>query len=371
VPTAGVDPTTIKADRAEIASRLAAGYDALDIALTTRQALAAEVDNVAAELAVAVDAHNRATQAHQQALVQAHTAETNAQDSDRAHTKARAHLSAIAVVLYLDPPAELTMSALTGSLHDNLAARSIASARALMVADALDESETTRQRAVAMWSEADRARRSTKAAQSQAKAALDEVTSRHDELVRAHARATARHELLASQLSLGDPASELTDRRTATALATSGNLVPVQLPDGSWSFSTSGLPDQAAVVDIPSTSIKVHTSIAAPVTRLIADARAAGIDLDGSGWRSPNEQIRLRREHCGSSYQDVFLASSSSCSPPTARPGKSLHERGLAIDFHNCATRTTACYRWLATNAHRYGMFNLPSEPWHWSVTGN
>ncbi len=48
-----------------------------------------------------------------------------------------------------------------------------------------------------------------------------------------------------------------------------------------------------------------------------------------------------------------------------------MHERGLAIDFSNCGVRSTPCYQWLAANAHRFGFFNLPSEPWHWSVNGN
>ena len=33
-------------------------------------------------------------------------------------------------------------------------------------------------------------------------------------------------------------------------------------------------------------------------------------------------------------------------------------------------THASPCYQWLAANASHYGLFNLPSEPWHWSVTG-
>ena len=43
----------------------------------------------------------------------------------------------------------------------------------------------------------------------------------------------------------------------------------------------------------------------------------------------------------------------------------------LAIDFANCSTRSTACYRWLSGNAAGFGFYNLPSEPWHWSINGN
>jgi LAS superfamily LD-carboxypeptidase LdcB len=62
--------------------------------------------------------------------------------------------------------------------------------------------------------------------------------------------------------------------------------------------------------------------------------------------------------------------SASACRPPTAKPGTSQHEVGLAIDFSNCSSRSSACFQWLAGNAARFGFHNLPVEPWHWSTTG-
>ncbi len=35
------------------------------------------------------------------------------------------------------------------------------------------------------------------------------------------------------------------------------------------------------------------------------------------------------------------------------------------------SSRTSAAYKWLAANAGKYGFTNLPSEPWHWSITGS
>ena len=84
-------------------------------------------------------------------------------------------------------------------------------------------------------------------------------------------------------------------------------------------------------------------------------------------------QIALRRAHCGSSSFAIYQARASSCRPPTARPGFSQHERGLAIDFAEGGrsfTRGSQGYRWLRVNAARFGFFNLASEPWHWSTTG-
>ncbi len=63
--------------------------------------------------------------------------------------------------------------------------------------------------------------------------------------------------------------------------------------------------------------------------------------------------------------------SASQCSPPTAKPGSSMHEVGLAIDFENCSSRSSTCHVWLKNNAARFGFINLPSEPWHWLINGN
>jgi LAS superfamily LD-carboxypeptidase LdcB len=122
---------------------------------------------------------------------------------------------------------------------------------------------------------------------------------------------------------------------------------------------------------VPSTTIWVHALIADRTAAMVLAAAMDGVVLDGWAFRSTARQVELRRAHCGGSFDSVFNAPSSSCAPPTARPGRSMHERGLAIDFKNCSSRGTACYQWLAGNAARFGLFNLPSEPWHWSVNGN
>jgi hypothetical protein len=119
--------------------------------------------------------------------------------------------------------------------------------------------------------------------------------------------------------------------------------------------------------------IQVAASLRQPLANLLAAAKADGVYLSGGGYRSSASQIALRRAHCGSSSFAIYQARASSCSPPTARPGASQHERGLAIDFTQngrALTRSTSGYRWLRANAHRYGLKNLPSEAWHWSTTG-
>ena len=118
----------------------------------------------------------------------------------------------------------------------------------------------------------------------------------------------------------------------------------------------------------------VHADIADDVDAMLTAAAADGISFGGSGYRSTERQIELRRANCGPSDYEVYDAPSSSCSPPTARPGTSLHEQGRAIDFtfngRLITSRDNDGFRWLAENASTYGLFNLPVEPWHWSTTG-
>lgn len=123
------------------------------------------------------------------------------------------------------------------------------------------------------------------------------------------------------------------------------------------------------LVEIPGIGL-TSASWAGQVRSLLDAARRDGITLTGHSYRDRAAQVLLRRAHCGTSHYAVYDMPASACRPPTARPGTSLHERGLAIDFHNCSTRSTRCFQWLQANAARYGLFNLASEPWHWSSTG-
>ncbi|HSH59498.1 MAG TPA: M15 family metallopeptidase, partial [Acidimicrobiales bacterium] len=96
-----------------------------------------------------------------------------------------------------------------------------------------------------------------------------------------------------------------------------------------------------------------------------------GFSLSGGGYRSSDAQIAARRANCGG---DVYNKPASQCRPPTARPGQSMHERGLAIDFTwngRLISSGNPAFQWLRGNASRFGLYNLPREPWHWSTNGN
>jgi septal ring factor EnvC (AmiA/AmiB activator) len=199
-------------------------------------------------------------------------------------------------------------------------------------------------------------------AEAQSLAAVDaelaaSITARETELARAVAAQreadAAREQARAAQ----DPASTSPAPSTPDApQAPSGPVTPPPVTGSGEIVEVGG--------------IRIHQSIASNLAALLGAAASAGVPLSGSGYRDSARQIELRRQHCGSSAFAIYQASPSSCSPPTARPGSSMHERGLAVDFRNCSVRSTACYQWLAGNAARFGFFNLPSEPWHWSTTG-
>ena len=119
--------------------------------------------------------------------------------------------------------------------------------------------------------------------------------------------------------------------------------------------------------------IRVHESIADKLLALLQHASRDGIRLGGGGYRSSQSQINLRRAHCGTSNWAIYSKPSYQCRPPTARPGASMHERGLAIDFTQngrALWSNTSGYRWLKRNASKYGFKTLPSKPWHWSTNG-
>lgn len=109
--------------------------------------------------------------------------------------------------------------------------------------------------------------------------------------------------------------------------------------------------------------IKVNVRIASNVDALLNASRAAGVTMSGGGFRTMADQQNTYNRNCGG----------GSCSPPTAKPGYSNHQMGLAIDFTQGGTilnSRSPGFNWLKANADKYGLQNFPPEPWHWSVDG-
>lgn len=159
-------------------------------------------------------------------------------------------------------------------------------------------------------------------------------------------------------------AGEIARRQAALAVRVATSVRAAGGGSPSRGVSVGGLTTVRGIV--------VATEIAGRVEALLAAAQADGFALSGNGYRSSDGQSAARRANCGG---DVYGRPASQCRPPTARPGQSMHERGLAIDFTwnggLISGRGNAAFQWLSRNAGRFGLSNLPREPWHWSTNGN
>jgi len=101
-----------------------------------------------------------------------------------------------------------------------------------------------------------------------------------------------------------------------------------------------------------------------------ASAAEAGVTLPlSTAYRSREWQQRLY-----DAYQ-AYLAGGP-WAPMAAKPGKSLHEKGLAIDIAGVNPKASnynpARAAWLQANAQRYGWYNTGAyfsspEPWHYA----
>ncbi|RKG81712.1 M15 family metallopeptidase [Corallococcus terminator] len=101
---------------------------------------------------------------------------------------------------------------------------------------------------------------------------------------------------------------------------------------------------------------RMHRDAAAAFELMATEARSAGQSLlITSAWRSYQQQRylwRLYRKGRG---------------PKAARPGRSNHNRGLAVDLVVGNDLESPTYAWLAGNACRFGFRRtVASEPWHW-----
>jgi len=300
----------------------------------------------------------------------------------------------IVVDAFVNPPAEVALDAFSArSLTDLSVKQSILNTKATTDAETLDmyqeadaqlEVEKSERAALAQTMEDNRDAASTalsdleSALSQQAEFAvrveerLDQQLSEADSLAAVDpataAEIQARESQIATTLSgMQEEARRIAAQENSAALAAQAEEAKqytIKEPPG-------------GVVNVPCPaggSIDIAGDIASQLTRLLNDAAAAGVTMCGGGYRDPSEQIAVRRANCGSSNYAIYQAPSSYCSPPTARPGTSMHEQGLAIDFQ-CAgggsvSYGDSCHDWLRANASTYGLYNLPSEPWHWSVSG-
>lgn len=370
----------VRREKAELATEI----DALEAEVAeVEAALAAVAADVRTQEAALDDAERRLAQARTEAkLAAGRVAETEALLAQLEQA-----LTDLAVSAYVQPPSDEAMLALEStSAEDAEARRALLALRSGDASDVIDQVKETRARLEGEKAEAVQ-REEAAEVQHQAVEAQTEVLraayQRQADLVaeveaRLDARlaeSTALEELdeeLSAEIARREAelAAKLAAQQEAARKAAAARGASVKAPRAPAGVT---VPAPGEIVTVR--GIQIHASIASELDALLAAAEADGIQLGGGGYRSSARQIELRRAHCGSSHYAIYEAPASSCRPPTARPGQSNHERGLAIDF-TCNgggainSRSNPCFRWLAANAERFGFYNLPSEPWHWSVNG-
>ena len=411
--------TDAEAEQREVADRRTAVEAELDVL----QASDAEIDEALDELDRSVAAQERAVADAEAAAEAAATAVRDARIELRRATRQvvllERAIAEMAVASFMHPPtADLVRSLDADSLSDAVLQRTYLDARArrdVALLGRLEQAESqATQRAADLEAASVEAERSVAAA-SEALAAL------HAEQQRQVAFAVDLQDRIDASLAeaavLAELDAELADQIAAEQAALIARLppVPVAPPPAPAPVTLGRSPttedrpttttttaaqvdddepaDQTEVDDAPEPTaprptvttqapplrtvrgITVHAAIADDVEALLVAAEADGIDLSGWGYRSTERQIDLRIAHCGPTEYDIWYRPASLCRPPTAVPGRSLHEQGRAIDFtyegRTITSRSSPGFRWLADNAATYGLFNLPSEPWHWSTSGS
>jgi len=363
------------------------------------------VENVEVEAALGDIAANVDAQADQYAAAQAAAVEADAAvtaaDTAVAETQARLdNLSAatdrVVIDAFMNPPTENALDAFSGQSLTQLSVK-----QSILNDSATSDAETLEMYADAQAQlevqQAEREAAATTAADNRANAeqALDDLSAALSQQALFAVEVEARiDQRLAEAGSLAqlDPAlaAQIQGREQALSATLAGMQAEARAQaaqeqaarlaaeaEANKGYGTIKEPP-GGVVSVPCPAggeIQVAGDIVPQVTRLLNDAAAEGVIMCGGGFRDPQDQINLRRTNCGTSYYAIYQASSSYCSPPTARPGTSMHEQGLAIDFTCSGSGSVgygdSCHDFLVANADEYGLYNLPGEPWHWSVDGN
>lgn len=310
-------------------------------------------------------------------------AERDAAKTSRDLDALRARVAKYAVQAYVEPPDEALMRRFeAASAQEDATRNALLNMQSRTDTDVIDQLRSTKARLEEQLSRARQSKteaethaaeaqgvlQSLSAAQTQQQAVASQVRLRLDETLSDAAFLSRMDAGLGRQIA--DEAAALANAVIGIPSSGSGS--------GSGSTTTTTPPGGNSPYPTPALTtvngITVASSIATRVRGLLNAASADGINLSGYGYRDFNAQIALRRQNCGTSQYAIWEMPPDACSPPTARPGYSYHERGLAIDFmangRFINSQSNPGFVWLAANAARFGLYNLPSEPWHWDTRG-
>lgn len=361
-------------------AQVEAALDALEQNVAGQEALLTEARRVAAEAEVAVADATRA--------VEAKTIEIE---------RLREDVRSFAVEVFVHPPTDDALAALDSDDPGEAAEkRALLEIQNTSDADLLDrlsaaEEDLDVQRQLA-------ADASARAQEKQAAASdrLTEVTNARDEQAAYAEQVEARLEhklgeaaaleeldaeltveIKAEQAAAAAKAAELARRAREAAPRPSAPSGGGSSGGGSGGGSLVTFNGSLSSVSCPTGgSITVASSMADSVQSLLNAAASDGIMLCGGGYRSSAGQIETRKNNCGTSDYAIYEMPASDCSPPTARPGTSMHEQGLAVDYSSSGGTVSSgspAGAWLRNNAPSFGFRTLSCgcEPWHWSTNGS
>ncbi len=377
---AGGDPSAererVRAQKAQVASQVDA-FQATDAQVEA--ALDALQANVAGQEAMLVEAKRAAAEAER-----AHAEATAAVEAKTAEIEVlKEEIREFAVEAFVHPPADDALAALDSDDPGEAAEkRALLEIQNTNDADLLDRLSAAEEDLDVQRQLAEEASQRAQEKQAAASNRLAELTSARDQQAAYASQVQARLDRKLGELAIledldADLAAEIAaDQARAAELARKTAAAGPRPPGGGGGGGGSLHPSLGSASCPGGGSITVASSVAGSLQSLLNAASSSGVNLCGGGYRNSDEQVALRRAHCGTSYYAIYQMPSSQCSPPTAPPGTSMHERGLAVDF-TCngggviGSRSGPCWSWLSGNASSYGFYNLPSEPWHWSTNGN
>ena len=386
---AGAVATDSRTQRANVRSeqaKVAAKVNALEGSQAqVMAALNTLNENVRGQQAALSDAQRQA----EASAAEAAQAERDAASTTRELDELRARVARYAVKAYVDPPGEELMRRFeASSAQEDATRRALLDMQSRSDSDVIDQLRSTKARLEEQLSRARAAKAAAEAHALEAQNALASLTSAQQQQQAFASQVRQRlDESLSDAAFLSRMDAELGRQIAAEAAALAGAVGTVPAPGSGSSTGTTQPPSGSGTTGgrggstpypTPALStvngITVASSVADRVRGLLNAASADGISLSGYGYRDFNVQVSLRRQNCGTSDYAIWEMPPDSCSPPTARPGYSYHERGLAIDFmangRFINSRSNPAFVWLAANAGRFGFYNLPSEPWHWDTRG-
>ena len=327
-----------------------------------------ELQAVLAQLKADVDAQMLAVESARLGQVAATRASDRATEAEAAKQQEvldlEARMRQMAVDTYMSPPSEQRLSVVLkgGSLNDLSTAMVYFDAKFDLDVRLAEQLERARQQLEVK-------RQAAREAVVQAAARSDEVAAELTKLE--EAKAGYEHFAAAVRLRMGEVDWE-NAAMYAETLEIDAELA--RRRQEILALVGRGIP-QGSVPLAQVRGIAIHVSLAAALDAMLTAAEEDGIKLGGGGYRSHEAQIQTRRNNCGDDPYSIWEKPPGECSPPTARPGTSMHEVGMAVDFtYNgsiISTRSSPAFVWLAEHAATYGFHNLPSEPWHWSANGN